>query len=103
LGAYSINAKASGPNEIYRENVGRSSEGANMTLQKRAEMGMGLLIDNRDEPLIDRVRDIIKGIIEDCAEIAHEELDVERGFAESRSGEDVAEYIEARIRALLDS
>jgi hypothetical protein len=44
-------------------------------------------------------RECCKQEREACAMIAHEELDIERDFAESRSGEDVAEYIEARIRA----
>jgi hypothetical protein len=46
---------------------------------------------------------IVQAAIEEereaCAGIAHEELEIEREFAESRSGEEVAEYIEARIRA----
>jgi len=51
----------------------------------------------------ERINNAVKHEREACAVIAHEELEIEREFAQSRSGEDVAEYIEARIRARSES
>jgi hypothetical protein len=70
-----------------------------MTLKERAEMGMGLLIDNLDEPLMNRVEDIIRFTIEDCAEIAKGEFTDSNNF---RTGPQSAKRIEEKIRVLIE-
>jgi len=57
------------------------------------ELTLTRILSSYIDQLVARERD-------QCAMIAHEEKNVEAGFDEKRSGEEVAECIEARIRAL---
>jgi hypothetical protein len=59
------------------------------------ELALTRILSSYVDQLVARERDR-------CATIAHEEMEIEIGFGEKRSSEEVAEYIEARIRALDD-